>query len=860
MAASGSARLGWGLALRLARREMRHGFSGFRIFFLCLVLGISTISAVGSLSASMVAGMAAQGQAILGGDMDFRLVHREASDAELAWLNEQADGQADVSRMATMRAMVRHEQATLLVEAKAVDNIYPLYGAVTLAAGGAFAPALSSALAVTQTPSGKIYGAVAEGGLFDRLGIAPGAIVQLGDIRVRLNDRIANEPDRSAGGFPLAPRLLLGFEGLRAAGLLQPGSLINFHYRLKLPPENARARMAEIARAAETTFPNAGWRIRDRFDASPSLRRFVERLGLFLTLVGLTALVVGGVGVGNAIAAYLERRRETIAIVKALGGSGRFIFKIYALQISLLSVCAIAFGLVLGALAPFGVQTFFGSILPVALVPDIYTAPLLAAAGFGVLSAAGFALWPLGKVEKVSVGSLFRQAVDARAVRPARRYLFAIGLCFAGLLALAVAIAQRTDIAVWFAVGVALSYLALRATAWLLVQLVRLAGRPRQPEWRLAMSNITRPNAPVRAVVLSMGLSVTLLSTISMLDGNINTQISGDLPDRAPSFFFLDIQPDQIDGFTDLLAATDGVDATEKSPMLRGQIMAVNDIAAADLSPTPDVAWVLRGDRGLTYGRTAPEGGEIVQGTWWAPDYQGPPLVSFDAEIAAGLDIGIGDTVTVNVLGRPLTATIANLRKIDWASGGLNFVMVFSPAQMAAAPHTYLTTVTMTPEKETDLTRAVAQAYPNVTIIRVKEALQAASGIIENIGLAVRAMSVVTLLAGILVLAGAMAAGHRARVYDAVVMKVLGATRLRVLTAFMLEYMLMGAGAALIAALAGTVASWALVVGAMQAEWVFLPGTLATTVVGATVLTVMLGLIGTYSALRAPSAPVLRTE
>ncbi|MAK11578.1 MAG: FtsX-like permease family protein [Rhizobiales bacterium TMED83] len=852
MAASEPSRLGWGLALRLARREMRHGFSGFRIFFLCLVLGISTISAVGSLSASMVAGMAAQGQAILGGDMDFRLVHREASEDERAWL----DAQGDLSRMATMRAMVRYEQATLLVEAKAVDNIYPLYGELALASGGT----LGTALGVFETASGKIYGAVAERDLFDRFGIEPGAVLKLGNIRVRVNDLIIDEPDRSAGGFPLAPRLMLGFEGLRAAGLLQPGSLINFHYRLKLPPEDARARLAAIAQGAEDAFPNAGWRMRDRFDASPSLRRFVERLGLFLTLVGLTALVVGGVGVGNAITAYLERRRETIAIVKALGGSGRFIFKIYALQITLLSVCAIALGLVLGALVPFGVQTLFGAILPVALVPDLYGGPLLAAAGFGLLSAAGFALWPLGKVEKVSVGSLFRQATNAEGVIPARRYLLAIGVCFVGLVALAMVIAERTDIAVWFAVGVALSYLALRATAWLLVQLVRMAGRPRQPEWRLAMSNITRPNAPVRAVVLSMGLSVTLLSTISMLDGNINTQISGDLPDLTPSFFFLDIQPDQIDGFTDLVEATGGIFGIEKSPMLRGQIMAVNGVASVELSPIPDVEWVLRGDRGLTYGRTAPEGGEIVDGAWWADDYQGPPLVSFDAEIAAGLDVGLGDTITVNVLGRPLTATIANLRKIDWASGGLNFFMIFSPEPIARAPHTYLTTVTMTPDKEAELTRAVALAYPNVTIIRVKEALQAASGIIENIGLAVRAMSVVTLLAGILVLAGAMAAGHRARVYDAVVMKVLGATRLRVLTAFMLEYMLMGAGAALIAALAGTVASWALVVGAMQAEWIFLPGTLAATVVGATVLTVVLGLIGTYSALRAPSASVLRTE
>ena len=466
----------------------------------------------------------------------------------------------------------------MLVEAKAVDNVYPLYGEVALASGGALAPALI----VDATASEKIYGAVAEGGLFDRLDIAPGAIVQLGDIRVRLNDRIITEPDRSAGGFPLAPRLLLGFEGLRAAGLLQPGSLINFHYRLKLPTENARGRMAEIVRGAENAFPNAGWRIRDRFDASPSLRRFVERLGLFLTLVGLTALVVGGVGVGNAITAYLERRRETIAIVKALGGSGRFIFKIYALQIALLSIGAIALGLVLGALAPFGVQTLFGSILPVALVPDIYAAPLLAAAGFGVLSAAGFALWPLGKVEKVSVGSLFRQSVDARAVPPARRYLFAIGLCFAGLRVLAMTIAQRTDIAIWFAVGVGLSYFALRATAWLLVKLVRWRAAA-SARMALAMSNITRPNAPVRAVVLSMGLSVTLLSTISMLDGNINTQISGDLPERTPSFFFLDIQPDQIDGFTELAGSDQRRDAIEKSPMLRGQIMAVNGTAAADV-------------------------------------------------------------------------------------------------------------------------------------------------------------------------------------------------------------------------------------------------------------------------------------
>jgi putative ABC transport system permease protein len=846
------------LALRLAGRELRGGLSGFRIFLMCLILGITTIAAVGSLSASLVAGMAAQGQNILGADVDFRLVHRAAFDSEKAWL----EGQGSLSQVATMRAMVRKDNAlaeagdTMLVEAKSVDAAYPLYGSLTLAP----ALPLSQALAVEREGEAKIYGAVAEQGLFDRLGIEPGAVVLMGDIRLRLKAVVVDEPDRTAGGFPLAPRLMLSHDTLRAAGLLQPGSLINYHYRLKLPPQAESDVYGRLRAEAGELFPDAGWRIRDRSDASPSLRRFIERLGLFLTLVGLTALVVGGVGVGNAITAYVQKRSESIAIMRALGASGRFIFYVYAMQIAALTLFGVIVGLLLGGLTPWAIKVFFGPLLPVEIIPQLYPQPLLAASGFGILSAAAFALWPLGLIEKTPVTALFRNQIGDIKGRPSRRVMLFILLCFAGLAALALLISERRDVAIWFGIGVGLSYLAFAAAARLIVWLARRAGRPRQPELRMALSNIIRPNAPVRAVMLSMGLSVTLLSAISMVDGNINQQIGNDLPERTPSFFFLDIQPHQIDDFLSMARTNTAVSRVETSPFLRGQILAINDVPSAELTPPPEAAWVLRGDRGLTYSQTPPQGGELVEGAWWAADYDGPPLISFDVDLAVALGIGIGDTVRVNILGRPLTGTIANLRKVDWASGGMNFVMVFSPAPLSSAPHTHLTTVTMAAAQESGFARDVAIAYPNVTIIRVKEAIQAASSILTNIGLAVRAMSAITLIAGILVLAGAMASGHRARVYDAVVMKILGATRRRIMAAYAIEYALMGFGAALIAAAAGTLASWGLVAGAMQANWVFLPVTLGLTIIGAVVLTVVLGLIGTYAALSAPAAPVLRSE
>jgi putative ABC transport system permease protein len=294
--------------------------------------------------------------------------------------------------------------------------------------------------------------------------------------------------------------------------------------------------------------------------------------------------------------------------------------------------------------------------------------------------------------------------------------------------------------------------------------------------------------------------------------------------------------------------------------MLRGRIVAVKGVPADQVKPAANAAWALSGDRGITYAAVKPDSARLVSGAWWPADYRGEMLVSFDDALAQGLGLKIGDMITVNVLGRELEARLANTREVDWQSMGINFVMVFSPGVLESAPHSALATVSMDEAGEAALEREVVRQFPNVTSVRVKQALDQISLILSQFSLAVRSTGLVTLASGVLVLAGAMAAGFRARLRDAVILKVLGASRARILGIYVREYLVLGLATALIAAAAGAVTAYAIVVQMMQLPWHFLPGTLLLTVVAATLVTIGLGLGGTFGALSAPAARGLRNE
>jgi putative ABC transport system permease protein len=837
--------------LRFALREMRGGLRGFYVFIACVALGVMAIAGVGSFARSLTDGLAREGRVILGGDLAFSLIHREATATERAFLERQGR----VSSAATMRAMARAADGQLaLVELKAVDNAYPLYGSVKLDRD----IPLSAALAERN----GTFGAVVDATLLARLNIQPGARLTIGSAPVEITAVLTGEPDKLASGIAFGPRVIISEAALKATGLIQPGSLVRWHYRLAVPNGSDRAAEA-VTQAALAQVPDAGWEVRSRSNASPALERNVERFTQFLTLVGLTALLVGGVGVANAVKSHLDRKRDVIATLKSLGASGGYVFAVYLLQVIVLSLIGATIGVAVGAALPFAISGAFGAILPLPIAPALHATELLLALLYGVLTAIAFAVWPLGRAQDVPASALFRDAVSVEQRWPRRRFILAAAGAVAMLAGFAVFQAYDRRIALIFIAAAAVVFVALQLVGLLLMAIARRVPHSRFTAVRLAVANIHRPGALTPTIVLSLGLGLALLVTVVQIDGNLRLQFAAALPERAPSFYFVDIQSGDAERFDAFIRERVPSAKLERVPMLRGRIVAVNDAKAEELKVQPAAAWALQGDRGITYSNDLPAGSRLIGGEWWAPDTKGPPLVSLEKRIADGLGLKIGDKITVNVLGRNITATVANLRSVDWQNLGINFVLVFSPGAFAGAPHTHIATLTWpggggTLQEEIALVKAVAEAFPNVTTVRVKDALDAVGGIVRNLTLAVRGASMLALVAAVLVLGGALAAGHRHRVYDAVVLKTLGATRGRLIGAYALEYLLLGSATALFGVAAGSLAAWMVVTEVMNLPFVWLPGPAAAAAFGALAITIAFGLVGTFSALGHKPATVLR--
>ncbi len=840
------------LPLRYAAREMRAGLQGFYILVLCIALGVMAIAGIGSVSDSLAGGLAREGRTILGGDVSFALIHREASEAERAFL----DQSGKVSAAGTLRAMARTaDERNALVEIKAVDNVYPLYGSAVLE------PAMQLSDAIAERNG--VFGAAVDVALLTRLDLKVGDRIRVGAAPIEIRSVLRSEPDKLAGGIGFGPRLLISIDALRKTGLIQPGSLIRWLYRVHLPDNDASDRAARaLVDEAEKQFPEAGWEIRTRDNASPQLERNIERFTQFLTLVGLTALLVGGVGVANAVRSHLERRRDTIATMKSLGATGTRVFTIYLVQVMAIAAIGTAIGLAVGAALPFVIHWAFGAILPLPLEPALQPAELALAALFGLLTALAFAIWPLGRAHDIPVSALFRDAVAGTRRLPRRPYLAAGILVMILLSGLSIALSYDKKIAAIFVACAAATFVALRLVASLIMWVAAKMPRPRATALRLAIANIHRPGALTPSVVLSLGLGLAVLVIVVQIDANLRRQFQQSLPDKSPAFFFVDIQNGdaaQFDAFIQK-AAPDA--RAERVPMLRGRIVSANGIRAEDLKPTPQAAWALQSDRGITYAQTLPPGSGIVEGEWWPADYAGPPLLSMEKRIADGLGLKLGDTLTVNVLGRNITARIANLRSVDWQTLGINFVLVYSPNTFRGAPHTHIATLTFsrdtTAQQDAVILRDVAAAFPAVTTVRVKDALEAVGSIVNNLVLGIRGASLITLIAAALVLAGALAASHQNRVYDAIILKTLGATRGRLIAAYGLEYSLLGLATGIFGVAAGSVAAWLVVTRVMNLSFVFEPLPALTAALIALAVTVVFGLAGTFTALGQKPASVLR--
>ena len=833
-------------AIRLARRELRGGVVGLRVFIACLVLGVGAIAGIGSLAASLSAGIAGDARELLGGDVEAQLAYRPANAAEDAFLAQSGT----LSEVASMRAMARandgHRQS--LIELKAVDDAYPLYGKMALSP----AQTLGSALALRD----GILGAVVDPAILGRLGEKIGDMIKIGEAAFQIRATIGREPDAAASGLILGPRVMISSAALAETRLIQPGALVTYRYRLRLPAGVAPALWVDKVRAA---FPDAGWETRSFGQASPDLQRLIDRVALFLSLIGLSALLVGGVGIGNAVRGHIAAKTTTIATLKCLGAPTRLVFTVYLCEIMALALMAILAAAALGALLPVAAAPLLAHLLPISARLGVYPKPLALAALYGLLTTLVFALWPLAAIGRIPAGALFRDIVDRASRRVPRATLASTALLALCLATVVIAGTQDRQVALWFVGGALGAFALFRGAGAAVVLAASRLPRPRWPVLRLALANLHRPGAPTAQIVLSLGIGLTVLAAVALVEGNLGREIDERLPAEAPAFFFIDIQPAQLAGFEAIVRDIPGA-RSEEVPMMRGRITRLNGIPVERAAVAPEARWALRSDRGLTYSATLPKGSRLAAGTWWPADYHGPPLISFDAALARGMGLNIGDSLTVNLLGREITARIASLRSIAWARLGINFALVFAPGTLEAAPQTDLAAVYLPQPEEEALVQRVTGQFPNVSAIHVREALAAVSRVIGLIGEAVRLTALVTLAAGALVLGGAIAAGHRRRVYDAVVLKVLGATRGAILSGFLVEHGLLGALAGLVAAGVGTVAAYFLVTRLMGADWLFLPAPLLWTIALAVLLTLTMGFAGTWRALGAKAAPFLRNE
>jgi len=834
------------LALRLARRDLRGGVKAFRLAIACLALGVTTIAGVGSFAAAVVDGLKDNGQVILGADVALRTTMIVPDDEQMAWLA----ARGTVSRSYEMNAMAQAGASPpVLVSLKAVDGAYPLYGAVALEGGGSFEAAIGE--------TNGVWGAIADEEFLVRLGIEPGERFRLGEGAYELRGIIADEPDRASAPFQLGPRLIVAIASLDATGLVQPGSMIRYDTKIRLADGgDAAAFVDELDQA----FPLAAWRVRSYDNANPQLKHFLTRLSLFISLVGLTALLIGGIGVASAVNAYLATKVETIATMKSLGAPADLVFLVYLTEIIAMAAIGTLIGLAAGAVLPGVVGWAVSGALPVPVEPGLHARPLIVAAAYGGLTALAFAIWPLARARLVPAAALFREQVARLNQRPGTFYIVLTAGLALMLALLTIRVTHDRLLAAGFVVGALVTLALFRLASDGLTRMVKRLGRPRRPGLRLALANLTRPGAATGQVVVALGIGLTVLIAVVSVQGNLTQELGDNLPADAPSFFFVDIQPDQAAAFDAIAIATPGVHDVDRVPSLRGRIVAIDGVPVNEATIAPEARWAVDGDRGVTYAATVPDNAEVVAGDWWPADYSGPPLLSFESDIAEGFGIGVGDTLTVNVMGRDITATIANLRDVDWSTLGINFTLVYAPGLLESAPHTFIATVHADRDAEAGLRAAIAAALPNVSAIGVRDVLNDVIRILRKIDAAVGGIGALALVAGLLVLAESVAAAQRRRVYDAVILKVLGATRSQLFRAYLLEHLILGLATAVLATAAGTLIGWIVTTVVLKTSWSFQPVLVVGTAILAVLVTLVFGYWATWRALRHKAAPVLRSE
>jgi putative ABC transport system permease protein len=854
-------RPGLRVLLAMAWRETRGSFRHFIFFLGCIALGVGALVGVSGFSAGLEQTIRKEARALMAADLEVRTNRPlgEEGIARLESLRARGIRWTAVSELVAMASNPKTGE-TQLVELKAVEPGYPFYGQLMT----------EPADAVGSLDDQN--GALAEEGLLVRLGLHPGDRIRLGHAELTIDGILTKEPDRIAGAFSLGPRLLIAQRALDATGLVQPGSRVRYRYLLQLP---AGMSATDLAKELKTAFSADGADVNAYDEAQPRLRRFLNNLTTYVGLVGLIALFVGGIGVANSVQAFMKERIDTLAILKCVGADSRTLLTIYLLQTVLLGALGSLVGILLGMGVEGLLPGLMGGLLPVQMERSYALLPMARGAAMGLFTALLFALWPLLGLRRIPPSRLFRRevsveppvrtpGVDGRR-HPLWKRLGDRAQWITGLLILAALVL----LSLWqigslriggvFIGVMALSLLVLAGGAHGVIKLVRHIA-PRSLILRQGLANLYRPGSQAATAILSVGVGVTVIVAIVVVEAGLMRQIEDNLPTEAPSFFFIDIQRDQREPFARFFA--DRHLPVELTPIARIRLQAVDDqpVSAMTFEGRSD-AWYFQREYAVTVQTSLPKGNRIVAGRWWDDGASRErPLVSVEQEAAHHLGVTVGSTLTFDVQGRAVTATVASLREVHWGSLTTNFFVIFSPGALDETAMTAIATVRVPPSDDLSIQRAVVAAFPNVTAINIRHVLDAIGSVLTRLGRVVRLMAIFTVGAGLLVLAGVIATSRYRRLREAVLLKTLGATRGVIVRIFAVEYACLGATAGLIGAVLASLLAFVLLHFFLDVPWSVEPVRLAAGVLAAMLLTTLTGLLATYRLVGRKPLAVLREE
>ena len=847
--------------LRLAWREGRASRRRLLLLVAAIATGTAALVAINTFTANLRLAVTAEARGLLGADL--ALASRSAPTESLALLADSlacggptpCDDRATVTTFGAM-GYVPTRTGVRLVRVTAVDGRWPFFGAITTTPAGSW-PRLQVDRVALVDPA-----------FLTALGASVGDTLALGMLRLPIAGTVDHVPGDVGIATAFGPRVFIPGALVAETGLLGFGARAEYDIYLRLPAG------ADVQAVADTLKPRLRpdrVRVRTVQDEQRNLGNALERLGRYLGLVALVALLLGGLGVGSAVHVLIRQKMDTIAVLRCLGGSSRQAFALFLVQAASIGLIGSTVGAAIGLAVQQVLPRVLGEFLPVAVTPAVSWPALATGLGLGLWTAVAFALIPLLGIRKISPLATLRRPYETEA-RPARDRWTIVAVLVLMLSVVLMAMVQAGDPGrgAAFAAGIGVALAGLWLSAFALVRGLRRSFPHRLAYvWRQGLANLYRPANQTVSVVLSLGFGTFLLATLLLVQHNLLRSLRVDGSSRRPNLILFDIQPDQAAGVDSLLRAR-GLDPTPAVPIVPMRIQSINGKAVQDYSrDTTEVegrpaGWALRREYRSTYRDSVVGSERVVLGAWWGrgTDSAGAPVsISVEVGLAEELGVSIGDQITWDVQGVPIPSRVTSLREVDWARFETNFFVVFRPGALEAAPQTLVTLVRVDSAAERGLIqRAVVERFANISALDLSTVQRALDDILGKVGAAIRFMAFFTLAAGLVVLLGSLATSRAQRLRETVLLKTLGASRAQVTRVAVSEYLALGGLAALAGLVLALGSGWALAHWLFETTFAVPAAPMLLLAAGVVALTVGVGLWSSVDIFRRTPLDALRNE